>query len=177
MSNVAVNRRSFLNLLTDLLMAIIGLIVAIPAVGYFWAPLLRRKDGGEEEGFQDVGPLADIPTGTWSLRTLEVVQADGWKKTRVRHSIWVRRQGDGEKGITILSPICPHLGCPINWHTDQGKFMCPCHGGIFDADGRNISGPPPRGMDPLEFEIRTGRLWVRWRDFKIGVSTRIAVSA
>jgi menaquinol-cytochrome c reductase iron-sulfur subunit len=176
MSNVAVDRRSFLNLFTDLLIAIIGLIVAIPALSYFSSPL-RRKGDEEDTGFQDLGPLADIPTGTWSLRTLEVVQADGWKKTRVRHSIWVRRQGEGEKGFTVLSPICPHLGCPINWHTDQRKFICPCHGGIFDADGRFVGGPPPRGMDVLDFEIRAGRLGVRWQDFKIGVSTRIGVSA
>jgi hypothetical protein len=31
-------------------------------------------------------------------------------------------------------------------------------------------------MDPLEFEVRQGRLWVRWQDFKIGVPERIAVS-
>ena len=177
MSNVAVDRRGFLNWFTDLLIALIGLLVAIPAGAYFWAPLRKRMEFGEDAGFQDVGPLSDIPTGTWSLLTLEVVQADGWKKTRVRHSIWVRRQGEDEKGITVLSPICPHLGCPVNWHPDERKFMCPCHGGIFDAEGRNVGGPPPRAMDHLEFEIRAGRLWVRWQDFKIGVSERVSVSA
>jgi hypothetical protein len=28
-------------------------------------------------------------------------------------------------------------------------------------------------MDPLEYEVRAGRLWVRWQDFKIGVAERI----
>src|SRR5216683_2335136 len=129
MSDAPTDRRGFLNFITNVLMALIALLLAIPALSYFLAPLWRR--GGEEEGgplFQDVGPLSDIPAGTWTLRTLEFVQADGWKKTRTRHSVWVRRQGEGEKGITVLSPICPHLGCPINWHTDQSQFVCPCHG-------------------------------------------------
>jgi Rieske Fe-S protein len=115
MSENPVNRRSFLGYCTNILMAGIVLLLAIPTMSYFLAPVLARR-GQKESGlpFQDAGPLSDIPVDTWNLRTVEVVQADGWKKTRVRHSIWVRRQGEGEKGITVLSPICPHLGCPIN---------------------------------------------------------------
>jgi Rieske Fe-S protein len=158
-------------------MAAIGLIVAIPALGYFFAPL-RRKSEGNEAGpaFQDAGPLSDIPVGEWRLLSIEVVHQDGWRKTRVKHAGWVRRQGQADKEITVLSSICPHLGCPINWTPDQSQFICPCHGGLFDADGRQTGGPPPRAMDPLEFDVRAGRLWVRWQDFKIGVSDRVPVS-
>jgi hypothetical protein len=30
-------------------------------------------------------------------------------------------------------------------------------------------------MDPLEFEVRDGRLWVRWQDFRIGVAQHVPV--
>ena len=177
MAETTTSRRGFLGFFTNLLMAFIGLIVVVPALAYFLAPL-RRKPG--EEGaatpFQDLGPLSEIPAGQWRLLSLEMVHEDGWKKTRVRHAVWVRRQGEGNQAINVLSSICPHLGCPINWHPDRSQFNCPCHGGIFNADGRNIGGPPPRSMDPLEFEVRAGRLWVRWRDFKIGVAERVPVS-
>jgi menaquinol-cytochrome c reductase iron-sulfur subunit len=168
------SRRRFLNFFTGLLMALIGLLVAIPALGYFLGPLRRKAEGGA--AFQDIGPLSDIPVKRWSLLSLEIVQADGWKKTRVQHAVWVRRRGEGDQAIAVLSPICPGLGCPINWQPDQSQFFCPCHGGIFDSDGRRIGGPPPRSMDPLEFEVREGRLWVRWRDFKISVAERVPVS-
>jgi menaquinol-cytochrome c reductase iron-sulfur subunit len=171
------NRRGFLGCWTGLLTAVLGLLVAVPAVGYVCAPLRRRRKAeGAGAGFVDVGPVADLPAGEWSLRTLEVVQDDGWKQTRARRSVWVRQEGEGERGITVLSPLCPHLGCPINWHPDKGRFDCPCHGGTFGTDGAHISGPPPRSMDPLEFEVRAGRLWVRWQDFKIGMAERIPVS-
>ena len=177
MANTGSNRRRFFGLLTNLLMAVIGLLVAIPAFGYFFGPLRRRS---EEEGggttFQDAGPLTDIPVRQWRLLSVEMVHQDGWKKTRVRHAIWVRRQDESDQGITVFSSICPHLGCPINWHPDQSQFVCPCHGGIFDAEGQHTGGPPPRAMDPLEFEVRAGRLWVRWQDFKIGVAERVSVS-
>jgi Rieske Fe-S protein len=177
MADTGASRRRFLNLFTDLVIASIGLVVAIPAVGYVLAPLRRKQGaGGGESDFLDAGPVSDIPMGGWRLLTLDVVHEDGWKKARVRHAIWVRRQQEGDRGITVLSSICPHLGCPINWHPDQSQFNCPCHGGSFDADGRRTAGPPPRGMDPLEFEVRAGRLRVRWQDFKIGVADRVPVN-
>jgi Rieske Fe-S protein len=177
MANTATHRRRFLGFCTEMLLALIGFLVAIPAVGYFVGPL-RRKSGveGNDTIFQDAGPLSDIPVRQWRLLSVEMVHQDGWKKTRVKHAIWVRRQDDSDKGITVLSSICPHLGCPINWHPDQSQFVCPCHGGIFNAEGEHTGGPPPRAMDPLQFEVRAGRLWVRWQDFKIGVAQRVPVS-
>jgi menaquinol-cytochrome c reductase iron-sulfur subunit len=170
------NRRGFLSACTKMLMGLISLLVAIPALGYFWAPLRKRAGGFSGAALVDAGSLADFSVGEWRLRPLEVVQEDGWKKTRVRHAVWVRRQ-QGTPAITVLSSICPHLGCPINWHPDRGQFNCPCHGGSFDARGQLVSGPPPRAMDPLDFEIRQGRVWVRWQDFKIGVREQIPVSS
>jgi menaquinol-cytochrome c reductase iron-sulfur subunit len=174
MSGQDPNRRGFLSACTTILICLIGLLAAIPAVAYFCAPLRRKASSGP--AYVDAGSLADFPVGEWRLRALEVVQEDGWKKTRVRHAVWVRRQQE-DPALTVLSPICPHLGCPINWHPDRAQFNCPCHGGSFDIQGQMISGPPPRAMDPLDFEIRQGRLWVRWQDFKIGVREQVPVSS
>jgi Rieske Fe-S protein len=171
------HRRRFLNFLTKALMVGLSLLVAIPAVGYFVAPLLPRRDGdGAGEGFVDAGMIAELPIRSWRLVSLELEHRDGWKKSRVRHAIWVRRSGTGDGDITVLSSICPHLGCPINYHPQQHEFVCPCHGGIFNDQGTHLSGPPPRSMDALAYEVRAGRLWVRWQDFKIGIAQRIPVS-
>jgi nitrite reductase/ring-hydroxylating ferredoxin subunit len=171
-------RRRFLSFCTDCLMALLGLCLAIPALGYFLSPLWGRRQGaGSESGFADAGRVADLPVGEWRLLSLEVEQQDGWKKSHVKHAVWVRRQGKGDRDLSVLSSICPHLGCPINAHPGPRQFVCPCHGGVFDANGKNVSGPPPRAMDPLDFEVRNGRLWIRWQDFKIGVAERIAVHA
>ena len=171
------DRRRFLSYFTGALLGVLGLLVAVPAVGYLFAPLRRRKAEGGAGNLVDAGPVADLPVGEWRLRTVALDLEDAWKKKgQVRHSLWVRRTGDGDGEITVLSPLCPHLGCPINWHPDKGQFDCPCHGGAFSADGEHLGGPPPRSMDPLDFEVRAGRLWVRWQDFKIGVSERVPVT-
>jgi Rieske Fe-S protein len=39
--------------------------------------------------------------------------------------------------------------------------MCPCHGGVYYADGSHASGPPPRGLFEYAHKIEGGELWVR----------------
>lgn len=42
---------------------------------------------------------------------------------------------------------CPHLGCPVLWSAERGRFECPCHHAAFDArTGRVLFGPPERGL-------------------------------
>jgi Rieske Fe-S protein len=53
--------------------------------------------------------------------------------------ILVKREGDE---FVAFNSTCPHLGCKVHWLPDEGRFLCPCHNGIFDADGVAISGPP-----------------------------------
>jgi Rieske Fe-S protein len=164
------SRRSFLSFLAAAVGGVIGLCLAVPALAYITSPLWRKRGaGGLAPGFSDAGALADLPVGEWRAVTVELVRRDGWETTRTRRTAWVRR-AEGEGAMTVLSPICPHLGCPINWSPDRAQFVCPCHKGAFDADGKLVSGPPPRGMDVLEWEVRGGRLFVRWQDFKIGVT-------
>jgi Rieske Fe-S protein len=175
MSQYSQSRRWWLSQLTKLLLALISLLVAAPVIGYAFAPLRRRLGKSAEPTFENLGPLSELTVGKWLLLPLDVVRKDGWEEVREHHSIYVRRTGDSESQVAVLSPICPHLGCPIQWSEKEGRFQCPCHGGLFDVDGNHIGGPPPRGMDPLPFKIVDGRILVEWEDFKIGVSQRIAV--
>jgi menaquinol-cytochrome c reductase iron-sulfur subunit len=169
-------RRRFLSYLTQAGATLLGLCMAIPALAYVSSPLRRKGGAGALGGaFADVGAFVDLPLGKWQLVTLEVLREDGWEKTRTRRSVYVRRSADGAERATVLSPICPHLGCPIAWQPDQSEFKCPCHQGTFSGSGERVSGPPPRGMDALDFEVRGGRLLVRWQDFKIGVPQRVPV--
>jgi Rieske Fe-S protein len=176
-SITSANRRGFLGFLTSLLIAAIGLLIAVPAVAYFWAPLRRRGETfGADDGFADAGALADLPVGQWKLVTLEVVRRDAWtEKARTQHAVWVRRSEAGDPPALVLSPICPHLGCQIEWHRQRSEFVCPCHKGVFTSNGAVVSGPPPRGMDELRWKVRAGRLLVQWRDFKSGVAERAPV--
>ena len=56
----------------------------------------------------------------------------------------VARQGEGTHAdaFIALSSTCPHLGCQVHWQAQENRFFCPCHNGIFSADGKGIGGPP-----------------------------------
>lgn len=46
---------------------------------------------------------------------------------------------------------CPHLGCPVVWAAERGRFECPCHRAAFDArTGAVLFGPPARGLTAIE---------------------------
>lgn len=65
-----------------------------------------------------------------------------------------------ESGFAAVSTVCPHLGCLVQREAD-GRFTCPCHGSTFDAGGKVVSGPPPRGLAWVEISLGPdGRLIV-----------------
>ena len=152
-----------------------GLIFA-PAVAFVTSPLWRRRGASAVgDDFSDAGAVDSIPVGTWTLLPIEIVREDGWDKTRQSRSVWIFVKGTAPGDVKVLSPICPHLGCPIAWLAAKSEFLCPCHGSIFNRAGSFVSGPAPRGMDSLESRISDGHLWVRWQDFRTGEHERITV--
>lgn len=55
---------------------------------------------------------------------------------------------------------CTHLSCPVYYSRDHQRLECPCHEGAFDvASGNVLYGPPPRALDAIEIEVRSGQVW------------------
>lgn len=57
-----------------------------------------------------------------------------------------------EDGVVARSLWCTHSGCEVRWNDDQRKYFCPCHEGVYDANGRPIKGPPPKSLK--EYPVR-----------------------
>ena len=97
-------------------------------------------------------------------------QEDGWYKSKVTETAWVYKDQQGE--IVALSPICKHLGCTVSWNTSEehkDMFFCPCHRGLYEKDGKNVPGTPPRGpLDRYPFEVRDGVLYLSRRASTVG---------
>jgi Rieske Fe-S protein len=66
-------------------------------------------------------------------------------------AIIIDRPGEG---LIALSRVCTHLGCLIDYSKMKKQLICPCHGGVFNLEGRVVSGPPPKSLTvfPLKVE-------------------------
>lgn len=64
-----------------------------------------------------------------------------------------------DRGLTVFSSVCTHLGCLVNWDNNKKEFLCPCHGGKYDIYGNVTAGPPPRPLTTLPLKIIDGKVY------------------
>lgn len=57
-----------------------------------------------------------------------------------------------------ISSICTHLGCTVRWHPEKNRFICPCHGSQYDAEGRVVRGPASRSLPLLTLVIKQNQV-------------------
>jgi Rieske Fe-S protein len=168
----AYTRSRFLEASTLGLGAAIGAVVTLPVLGFMVLPSFTNLD--EDEA--DLGPIENFPEGEYVIASFLANPQQGEVS---RRTTFVRNNGlseGGEPSFTILYSRCVHLGCPVqpNGPIDEENrkqvdgvelrpvlaqsFGCPCHGGLYDAEGNRQAGPPVRSMDRYTFSIRNGRL-------------------
>lgn len=63
----------------------------------------------------------------------------------------VIRTPDGE--IKAFGAVCTHLECTVEYREAKGDIFCNCHNGVYDLNGRNVSGPPPRPLDAYKVTL------------------------
>ncbi len=154
-------RRSFVGTLVAAISAVVGVLMAVPLLRFAAYPVTHG--GGGADWFPIGSP--DRFRGTEPIRAeVEVRKREGWRVSVARQAVWVTRNNRGE--LIVLSAICTHLGCIVPWKHDLQQFACPCHRGFYAKDGTRLSGPQPRGLDPLPTKIEKGVLYVKYQYFR-----------
>jgi len=97
------------------------------------------------------GTTSDLKPDEPVAHVLSVSRVDGWYRARARETVFL--VWDGDKNIRAMSATCTHLGCQVQWEAKQKKFRCPCHGGVYAADGTVLEGPPPRPLQTIDARI------------------------
>ena len=59
---------------------------------------------------------------------------------------------DGD--VKAFNAICTHTDCTVVFEPDKGEIFCACHNGVYDLNGRNVSGPPPRPLETYKVAVR-----------------------
>lgn len=167
------SRSRFLETATVGLGGAIGALVTVPVLGFMVLPSFTNVE--EEE--VDLGPIENFPEGEFVIATYLAHPEQGEVSRRTSFIRYNGLTDANEPSFTILYYRCVHLGCPTqpNGPIDEGakkelegavelrpvlaqSFGCPCHGGLYDAEGNRTAGPPVRSLDRYTYSIRNGRL-------------------
>jgi menaquinol-cytochrome c reductase iron-sulfur subunit len=152
------SRRVLLAKLGLLFNGIVGAILAVPILRYVLSPVTRGRKPGYES-WLSLGGLEQFPVGQTRLATFRNPIADPWDGQTADIPCWVRNL-DGQ-AFQVFAINCAHLGCPVRWFPQSNLFMCPCHGGVYYADGSHAAGPPPRGLFQYHYRIEAGKLLIK----------------
>jgi menaquinol-cytochrome c reductase iron-sulfur subunit len=138
-------RRQFLTRISIVLSSIGAALVAIPSVAFLLG--LRKTP----QVWRTVGKLSDFKIGSTVNVSFQDSSPLSWSGVTAQTAAWLRRTSDQQ--FVAFSMNCTHLGCPVRWLSEANLFMCPCHGGVFYADGQVASGPPPKPLNQYPVRV------------------------
>ena len=153
--DAGVSRRSFLFKVSIALNALVAAAIATPVVGYLLGPIRRR---GGYNSWIALGMVSDFREGQTIVATYRNPSTHDWDGDTGKVACYVRRE-PGNK-FTVFAVNCAHLGCPVRWFPQSELFMCPCHGGVYYADGERAAGPPERGLFTYAWRVDGDRLMI-----------------
>jgi len=136
--------------------------LAVPMVGFVLAPLARKVP----RVWRTVGNVDAFRVGeTVNVRLLDSSPLP-WAGVTAYTAAWLRRAGTDE--FTAFAVNCTHLGCPVRWLPEAKLFMCPCHGGVYYADGTVAAGPPPHALWRYPVRVHDGEVQIEANPLPVG---------
>jgi menaquinol-cytochrome c reductase iron-sulfur subunit len=159
--DAVIGRRHFLTRLSLGLTAFAGAVVGVPVVGFVLGPLFRKTP----PVWREVGALETFKVGQTVEVTYETSASLSWAGITSQSAAWLRRTDP--QTVEAFSIHCTHLGCPTRWEATPQLFMCPCHGGVFYANGEVAAGPPPRPLVRVGARIRDGHVEIETSEVPI----------
>jgi menaquinol-cytochrome c reductase iron-sulfur subunit len=151
-----VTRRRFMDLVTNGAGAVAAAAFTLPALGFAIGPIFSR----EPFDWQPIGPPSNFVDSNYVVRVVTIVQGIGEAGKSIAY---VRKRNpaidtepeDQYNHFVALSSRCMHLGCPVRFVQAADRFICPCHGGVYDFRGMVAGGPPVRPLDRFYTRLNT----------------------
>jgi menaquinol-cytochrome c reductase iron-sulfur subunit len=156
-----VTRRRFMTLTAHGAGAAAATAFTLPALGFAAGSAIFERPPVR---YERVGRPDEFPTDTYISKVVTTVFGIGEVG---KTTVYMRRHNpdiDGERDETLgsgadfvaLSTRCMHLGCPVRYVDASKRFICPCHGGVYDFEGKVSGGPPVRPLDRFYTRVRDG---------------------
>jgi Rieske Fe-S protein len=156
-----VTRRRFMTASAHTAGGIATAAFTLPALAFAFGPVFEKH----EAHWEAVGTPADFPDDTYVPRTLTISRGIGEVG---KSTVYVRKYNaqldhevkDEYNDYVAISTRCMHLGCPVRYVEASERFICPCHGGVYDIEGKVSGGPPVRPLDRFYTRVVAGKVEV-----------------
>ena len=156
-----VTRRRFMTGSGQIVGGVAAAAFILPALGFAFGPVFEKYD----QPWQHVGTQEDFPNDSYVPRTINLVEGIG---DSGKSTVYLRRYNadiDTEKRdqyneYIAISTSCMHLGCPVHFVSAAQRFICPCHGGVYDFVGKVQGGPPVRPLDRFYTRVVSGNVFI-----------------
>ena len=154
-----VTRRRFMTGTAHVAGAVAMSAIALPAVGFALGPIFESK----EESWQPVGAADEFPSDEYVPKVITETEGIGvvgqtTVYMRKRNQELDTEPADEFNEYIAVSTRCMHLGCPVRYVAAAERFVCPCHGGVYDFQGKVDGGPPVRPLDRFYTRVRNGQV-------------------
>ncbi|HEX5309482.1 MAG TPA: Rieske 2Fe-2S domain-containing protein [Solirubrobacteraceae bacterium] len=156
-----VTRRRFMTGTAHGAGAIAAASFALPALGFAIGPIFKETP----HSWESVGPTDMFPDNNYvpTVITLTPGIGEAGKTTvyvRKRNAQLDKDWPDRDTKFIAISSRCAHLGCPVRWVDAAERFICPCHGGVYDLLGLRVGGPPVRPLDRFYTRVVKGEVQI-----------------
>jgi menaquinol-cytochrome c reductase iron-sulfur subunit len=143
-----VTRRRFMTGTAHTAGAIAAGAFALPALGFALGPIFKSTP----HHWETVGKESDFNEDNYVPVTFTLTAGIG---EAGKTTAYVRKfnaridtdASDKDSTYIAISSRCGLLGCPVRWVDAAERFICPCHGGVYDLLGKRVGGPPVRPLD------------------------------
>jgi menaquinol-cytochrome c reductase iron-sulfur subunit len=156
-----VTRRRFMTGTAHTAGAIAAAAFTLPALGFAIGPIFKSTP----ERWETAGPVGMFSDNNYIPVVITLTPGIG---EAGETTVYVRRYNpaldtdryDRDTPFIAITSRCAHLGCPVRWVDAASRFICPCHGGVYDLLGRRVGGPPPRPLDRFYTRVVSGQVQI-----------------
>jgi menaquinol-cytochrome c reductase iron-sulfur subunit len=143
-----VTRRRFMTGTAHTAGAIAAASFTLPALGFAIGPIFKTAP----HRWETVGTVGQFSEDNYIPEIITLTPGIG---EAGKSTVYIRKFNPSidtdpyDKGTPYIaiSSRCAHVGCPVRWVDAAERFICPCHGGVYDLLGRRVGGPPVRPLD------------------------------
>ena len=132
-------RRKFVNFLLGT--SIIGWLTSVfyPVYSYFIPP--------------------KVPVNTVKAGTADAFENNSGSIIKFgRKPVILIRTDTGE--FKAFSATCTHLDCIVQYRKETKQIWCACHNGLYNLNGLNISGPPPKPLTEYNVNVTNNEVFI-----------------